>query len=455
MRVERLGQTVPGEAQELSAAEFAQLWRLKPQAAMAYMQERSGLQRTFNWQDMYADEHVRNFTVSRLTALDALQDVYSAVVRSVGGDLTRRDFIDSVEQALVGKGWWGVREVLDEDTGELVSTRFDAARLQLIYDTNTRAAHAAGQWERIQASKQRFPYLRYVTMDDDRVREQHARWHNVTLPVDDVFWQTRYPPNGWRCRCRVVGVSQAEYDAGISPTGAPLRKSAPAAEAREWVNQRTGEVREIPEGVAPGFDYNVGQARAHWQDAARLLADKVSRAPVELGAALGAAISGDAAGAELVDAAWSAWVDEVLADPVARKRTALLGFVRPQDVARLRAQFKIEVPNAAILVDDSRVVGKKARRHADKGDALTAQDWRSLPAALRVPKAVLLDTANQTLLYVAAPQGAQAQRVVVAPAYSVKGETTANLRTAYWSKLDDLRRELRGGELQLLDGSLE
>ena len=131
-----------------------------------------------------------------------------------------------------------MRDVLDEATGEMVQTEFNPRHLQLIYDTNTRMAHAAGQWER---NKRLFPYLRYVTMADDDVRPEHVRWHNVTLPVDAPFWQTRYPPNGWRCRCRVIGVSQAEYDAGTTSTGGSMRKTAPPDNVQVWTNARTGE----------------------------------------------------------------------------------------------------------------------------------------------------------------------------------------------------------------------
>lgn len=438
----------------LTAAEFAQLWRLLPQDAVAYMQARSKLLTSYNWLDVYADEHLRNFTVSRLACLDTLQAVYEAVQRATAGDLSRRDFIREVEQTLRNKGWWGLNAVVDPATGETVQTHFNPSRLQLIYDTNTRAAHAAGQWQRIQRNKHLYPYLRYVTVGDEHVRPEHARWHNLTLPVDHPLWQQIYPPNGWRCRCRVVAMRQEEVDADASPTGAPLRTEPPQELPKEWINRRTGEVRQIVPGVSPGFDYNVGEASAQWQSMARQLAQKTASAPAELGAALGQTINQSPEGAELVDKAWAAWITDLMADPIARKRMALLGFVRPQDVAALKNKG-IDVPNAAIRVEDSRVIGKKAKRHEGKGDALSEGDWRALSANLRRPKAVLLDKHNQTLLYVLAPQGVQAQRVVVAPAYTVKGEESASLRTAYWASLADIRGNVAGGQLELLDGSLD
>lgn len=126
--------------------------------------------------------------------------------------------------------WMAVFAMLtDPRTGELLKTRFDNARLQLIYDTNVRQAQAAGQWQRLVRNQNSTPYARYVTMDDSRVREAHRRWHNVTLALDDPWWDTHRPPNGWRCRCRIMGVAQQEYDAGevLDRPGAETDINAP------------------------------------------------------------------------------------------------------------------------------------------------------------------------------------------------------------------------------------
>lgn len=103
--------------------------------------------------------------------------------------------------------------------------------------------------------------MRYITKRDERVRASHAAWDNLTLPVDDPFWQTHWPPNGWRCRCRVNNMTQRDYDAGKTPTGAALNKTAPAVVMRDYVNPRTGEISQVPNGIDPGFAYNPGMAR--------------------------------------------------------------------------------------------------------------------------------------------------------------------------------------------------
>lgn len=79
------------------------------------------------------------------------------------------------------------------------------------------------------------------------------------------------PSNGYRCRCRVMGVTPARIRRwrGAGPPGAeterdapivstPMVKSAPPDALRDWRNPATGAVEKIPDGIDPGFDYNPG-----------------------------------------------------------------------------------------------------------------------------------------------------------------------------------------------------
>jgi SPP1 gp7 family putative phage head morphogenesis protein len=259
----------------LTPAEFARLFALTPEGAAQYLAGRDALTVTYDWRALWQDEHAQQFTVSRLTRLDLLKAVQEGITQSVGGDLSRRDFARNITQLLQKAGWWGNIEVTDPSTGEVLETRFDPRRVKLIYDTNTRMAHSAGRWERIQEAKGTHPYLRYITKDDARVRVSHAAWHNLTLPVDDPWWQTHYPPNGWGCRCRAMAMSQRDYDKGLSPKGDALKTVAPDSEPVGWLNKLTGEVEQVPNGIDPGFAYNVGEAAGR---AAVLLKQKLAGA---------------------------------------------------------------------------------------------------------------------------------------------------------------------------------
>ena len=266
---------MPSTSAPSTAQAFAALQKLSPTEAVAYLQRRNIVTETYGWQDLWQKEHAQQFTVSRLARADLLQTLQDQIFQSVNGDLSRRDFVRDSKAMLQQAGWWGKVAVTDPKTGEILNTTFNPARLKLIFDTNTRMASAAGQWERIQRTKFSHPYLRYITLHDDKVRATHRAWDNITLPVDDPAWLTHYPPCGWRCRCRVISVSQRDYDAGKTPTGADMVKQAPEIILRDWLNPRTNQIHAIPVGIDPGFGYNVGIASAQVQAQRDLVAEKL------------------------------------------------------------------------------------------------------------------------------------------------------------------------------------
>lgn len=91
---------------------------------------------------------------------------------------------------------------------EVVHKKYNQNYLQAEYQTARRASQAARQWKDFQANKDLFPNLKYMTIGDDKVRHEHAKLHGVIRPIDDPFWDTHYPPNGWRCRCYVKATAE-------------------------------------------------------------------------------------------------------------------------------------------------------------------------------------------------------------------------------------------------------
>lgn len=127
----------------------------------------------------------------------------------------------------------------------------------MIYDTNLRMAYGAGHREKMQETADNRPYLEYSAVLDNRTRPEHRAWHGTILPIDDPWWKTHYPPNGWNCRCTVVSRSAADLKR--------LGKAVSVAPQTELVDRTVnldGEPTtiQVPKGIDPGFDYNVGQA---------------------------------------------------------------------------------------------------------------------------------------------------------------------------------------------------
>ena len=207
---------------------------------------------SFAWQDTASYEHAVSFTVAKMMDEDMLGETRAAVTDALANGTDFATFQKRLKPYLMARGWWGQAVMGDPETGEITKVQLGSTRrLRTIYHTNLHTAYAAGQWERIQRNKKLFPYLKYIPSDAGEPRESHKPFYNMVLPVDDPFWQTHFPPNGWGCRCNVRALTrrQAEKE-HIS--------ESPQLKDVEHINTRTGEVEHYPEGVDPSFAHNPG-----------------------------------------------------------------------------------------------------------------------------------------------------------------------------------------------------
>jgi SPP1 gp7 family putative phage head morphogenesis protein len=396
-----------------------------------------GLAMSFAWQDRWQEEHDAAFTVAKMMNVDLLRDTRAAVDKAIAEGQTFEMFRDNIEGRLVEAGWWGKAEMVDPNGGEKKLVQLGSPRrLRTIDQTNMMSAYAAGQWQEIQESKASAPYLMYDAVDDDSTREEHAAWDGTVLPADDPWWSTHMPPNGWNCRCGVVQLSGAD----VQSMGLQVSEKAPPSNEREYTNPRTGEVSMVPQGIDPGWAYNPGASRQ--QRVVDDLAGKAAAAEPEIGAEVMKHLSPDEASA--FDASHASWVDEVLAADAPRSSWRLVGGLAVDDLKYLEA--KGIAPQSAMITLDSRLLlGPKARRHAEAGDALSAAEWKRLSADMRTPDAVLFDKESGRLHYVLPGTGKQ-PRLVVAIDFNEGKRRTNSVRSAF--KVDpDALRDTRSYEL--------
>lgn len=85
---------------------------------------------------------------------------------------------------------------------------YNVAYLQTEYQTAIGSSRMAGKWMQIEEEADVLPLLEYDTVGDGRVRPEHAILDKIIRPVNDKFWDTLYPPNGWNCRCSVRQLSE-------------------------------------------------------------------------------------------------------------------------------------------------------------------------------------------------------------------------------------------------------
>lgn len=227
------------------------------------------------WDDLWQAQHDSGFMVAGATEADLLADIATAIDQAISQgtslDAFRRQFRQTVQQ----RGWTGW-------TGE-GSAVGEAWRTRIIYSTNTSTAYAAGRLAQLKSGG----FDLWVYRHNDAVahpRPQHLAWNGLTLPSDSPFWRTHYPPNGWGCRCYVVG---ARHAAGALRLGGDPGKSLP--DGWDAVDPRTG----APSGIDRGWGYQPGGTVA---DTLSALTGKLQTLPPQLARGLADDLARAAAG---------------------------------------------------------------------------------------------------------------------------------------------------------------
>jgi len=197
-----------------------------------------------SWTEMMGAAHARAFTVAGAASHALLSDFQTEIAKAIKTGSTGADWRKTYDAIVQKHGWQQRHE--------------PGWRAQIIYETNMATAHAAGRYAQMTDPDvlEAYPFWRYVHSGSRHPRLQHLGWNGLTLRADDPWWDAHYPPNGWRCGCRVSPLSGERLRRG----GRSGPDHAPASTYRPWTDQRTGQVHMVPNGIDPGWDYNVGKA---------------------------------------------------------------------------------------------------------------------------------------------------------------------------------------------------
>ena len=250
----------------MSRIEAARGFSPPPEVLNYFEQKR--LRPAFSWQDVWGEEHAYGFTVAKAVDTELLSTFKGSIETALREGQGFETWRAGIESDLRRLGWWGPRTVADPAGIDPAATvDFSRPRrLRTIYWSNMRSARAAGQWERMERTKAALPYILYVRTAAADPRPEHLSWVGIILPVDDPFWRTHFPPNGWGCLCSVRQISarEAERLLGRVPEegGIVYRNTAPQEVTRTFRNRRTGTVTEVPEGIDAGWHTNSGLSRA-------------------------------------------------------------------------------------------------------------------------------------------------------------------------------------------------
>lgn len=104
----------------------------------------------------------------------------------------------------------------------------------------------AAKWQDVKGGGDSYN-LQYRTAGDNRVREEHAALNGTTLPADDPFWRSYYPPNGWMCRCNVVEVRKEKFPESDSKEA--IRRGDAATDKRDRFGNNKGAIFRFNPGA--------------------------------------------------------------------------------------------------------------------------------------------------------------------------------------------------------------
>lgn len=152
----------------------------------------------------------RAFTVAGIEQMDALRRMRDAIAKLPEGaswDEAKKEIAAEISPFI--------------DAGDdSKRTTASKARAEFLLRTHGFQAYAVARHQQQMSVARDFPYWKYETVGDSRVRPGHAALDGKVLRADDPWWKTHYPPWDWGCRCIVVAIDEEDAEEiGVTPHG--------------------------------------------------------------------------------------------------------------------------------------------------------------------------------------------------------------------------------------------
>jgi SPP1 gp7 family putative phage head morphogenesis protein len=183
---------------------------------------------------------IKAFGISGIAKGDELTTVYNSLQAAIEKGISYGEFKKECAGIFERRGWTGQREW----------------RVQNIFRTNIQTAYNSGRYKTQKENAGTFPYLQYNAVNDRRTRPTHAAMDGKVFPLDHPFWDSWYPPNGYRCRCSTLSLTERQVDR----MGLKVETSDPTDSPIEIPNQVTGAKMTTQQLLPdPGFDHHPGK----------------------------------------------------------------------------------------------------------------------------------------------------------------------------------------------------
>lgn len=219
------------------------------QAAVEFLKKKKSVSKE-EFLKMDEASRAKAFMVSGYTKAEVLDSFLQALTEAVELGSTKEEFQKKMNAFLEENGYEGVNPF----------------KADVIFRTNLQTAYNAGHYKSMTddtAIKLR-PFWQYRTAADGNVREEHAQMHGKVYRADDPIWDVWYPPNGFRCRCSVVSLSERQVkERGLTVETKPPRK----------VDRETGEILES----RPDKGFATNPAKQVWEPDLTVLSTPVRK----------------------------------------------------------------------------------------------------------------------------------------------------------------------------------
>ena len=148
--------------------------------------------------------------------------------------------------------------------------------------------------------------------------------------------------------------------------------------------------------------------------------------------------------------AWRAFVENTFESgilnhkgrAVAQSQTMTVGLMPLTAIDTLVQKNLVTSP--VLYADDTLIVGKKADRHKDVGNALTREEWAELP--LKLPSATIyFEAETKNLIYI--------WEADETTAFKAAFDSSGKMDTVYRDRLDTIERKVRSGKWMPIKGN--
>lgn len=394
-----------------------------PQQNIDFLKSK-GWSLSFDYKDLQKEAHQKAFTVAKIMNLDVLSDIQSSLIKAMNEGQSFKKWKNELTPLLQQKGWYGKKDVVNPQTGEVKTTYIGSRRLRTIFETNMRTSYATGRANNIYGSSNE--YIIYSAILDSRTRVDHRALNGIVKHRNDVFWEKHFPPNGWNCRCYVKSISKKElekrglkidtneYNLADSDFAYDLRFLNKESLENVYYNKAIDLAKNCIETNAKGV--GCGSSQIIVQNAIEYIysQDKIK--------------------------AYQSFIDEVIKDKTYYKNIIAAGAISYEVFSFLKS--KDIIPSTPhIYLDKKALVHMQRVAKSSRDAALSLDEIKNIPNVLNNPKEILWDTEHKNIIYVFDSLDDKENKIVIEINYKYKKNELNMIVTTGKVQAENLKEE--------------